>query len=203
MNSKAFFRNISDAQIIWLINNNSAYTIFFIVYNSSTFMLEKMVIIAAISDNNIIGKDGQIPWHISEDLKRFKKLTSGHSIIMGRRTFESIGRPLPKRENYVVSRSGLLEDGTPIAEKHPTIHVYKNIDEVLSNVDGKAYIIGGAGIYAATLPLANELELTRVRGNFAGDTYFPEFDLNEWVLTDEDKRDGYSFQSYKRKRGDE
>lgn len=127
----------------------------------------KLAIIAAIGKNRVIGKDGKIPWHISEDLKRFKRLTTGHAVLMGRRTWESLGKPLPNRRNVVLTSTPV-----PNTECYPTTNAAL---DALSNTE-KVFIIGGAHIYAAMLDKADELYLTFVDQGPEGDAYFPPFE---------------------------
>jgi len=132
-------------------------------------------IIAALADNNVIGKGNKLPWRIPEDLARFKALTLGHTLIMGRKTYASIGRPLPGRTTVVLTRS---KDFTA-----PGVVVAHDPAEALSLVTGPgAFVAGGADIYALFLPKVSKLFLTRVHGTFDGDTYFPPFDAVQWKL---------------------
>lgn len=133
-------------------------------------------IIVAVAENWVIGGNNQLLWHISEDLKRFKALTSGHSIIMGRKTFESIGRPLPNRKNIVVSRNAnLVIDGCVIVNSlNEALKITKDENEV--------FVVGGGELYFQALPLANKLYLTKVHKNFEGDTIFPTINFDEWEL---------------------
>lgn len=144
-------------------------------------------IIVAAAENGVIGRDNDMPWRLSTDLKRFKALTFGKPVIMGRRTWESIGRPLPGRPNIVVSRDAEFRaDGADIVS---------SLDEAFSHgrklartlgVD-EVCVIGGGKIYAQALPLVDQVHLTRVLANIEGDTYFPELDSKEWrVITSED-----------------
>ncbi len=131
-------------------------------------------IIVAIANNMAIGKDNDLIWHISEDLKRFKSITSGNTIIMGRKTYESIGRPLPKRRNIVISRNRDLSiEGA---------EVVNSLDEALrlTESENEVFIIGGGAIYKEAMPLADRLYLTRVDISPEADIFFPEIDYNEW-----------------------
>jgi dihydrofolate reductase len=126
-----------------------------------------MIAIAAMSRNRVIGVDGRIPWHISEDLKFFKRTTLGHIIVMGRKTYDSIGKPLPGRENWVVSREADIAG----------VRVLRSFDAISEPTDGRQlYIIGGAQLYAALLPRCTELLLTHINREVEGDTFFPEFE---------------------------
>lgn len=124
--------------------------------------------IAAMSLNRVIGDGNQIPWHLPEDFKWFKATTLGHVLVMGRKTFESIGRPLPGRETIVLSRAGW---------SHPGVRTVAGLDEVLSLAgDRQIFICGGAQIYAQALPLCSDLFLTLVKREVAGDAFFPAFE---------------------------
>jgi dihydrofolate reductase len=126
-----------------------------------------MIAIAAMSRNRVIGVEGRIPWHISEDLKFFKRTTLGHIIVMGRKTYDSLGKPLPGRENWVVSREAEI----------PSVRVLRSFEAVEEPSDGRRlYLIGGAQLYAAVLPRCSELLLTRVDREVEGDTFFPDFE---------------------------
>lgn len=134
-------------------------------------------IIVAISDNYVIGNQGQIPWYLSEDLKHFKQITTGHTVVMGRRTFESIGRVLPNRKNIMISSTfdNQVEGLTVVKSLQEAIDLCK--DETIM-------IIGGARLYQEALPLANTLHLTRIRTTVEGDTTFPHFDEYNFKLVD-------------------
>ncbi len=138
-------------------------------------------LITAVSENGVIGKDNRLPWRISSDLKRFKRLTMGHTLILGRKTFESIGKPLPGRDTVVITRS----EGW----HYPGVRVAHSIDEALhyASSDNYPYVGGGAQIYAMALPLAKQIHLTRVHTTIQGDVLFPEIDPEEWELTSEKK----------------
>lgn len=131
-------------------------------------------IIAAIAKNGIIGKDNDLPWDLKEDMKRFKKITLGKPVIMGRKTFESIGKPLPKRENIVLTRKKEL--------KFPGCKTFNSIEKVLQFVKDypEAMVIGGASIYKQFLPFAKKMYLTIIDKEFKGDTYFPTYNKNNW-----------------------
>ncbi len=126
-----------------------------------------MIAIAAMSRERVIGAEGKIPWHIPEDLKFFKRTTIGNIIVMGRKTFESLGKPLPGRENWVLSRTA----------GYPGVKVFRRPSEIVASGDGReVFVIGGAEIYSALLPLCREILLTHVNRSVAGDTWFPEFE---------------------------
>ena len=162
----------------------------------------KLSMIAALSTNNVIGRDNQVPWRLSTDLKRFKALTMGHHLIMGRKTYESVGRPLPGRINVVITRQ---PDYAP--EGVTVLHSLEEAIRVAEQAgDAEAFIAGGAEIYAQAMHRADRMYLTRVHAEVEGDTWFPDFDdVSEWRLTDsehfdaDDKNDfPFSFLTYDR-----
>ncbi len=124
-------------------------------------------LIVAMSQNRVIGREGQIPWHLSEDLKRFKQITMGHPVVMGRKTFESIGKPLPGRENIVLTRDPHFNP--------PGVTLIHAVDEIL-NMNGEIFVIGGAEIYKQFLPQSDKIYLTLIDDEFDGDAFFPEID---------------------------
>ncbi len=134
-------------------------------------------IIVAVAENNVIGNNNKLIWHISEDLKRFKKLTTGHPVIMGRKTYESLPfKPLPKRKNIVISsQKNLKFDGAVIVNS-----VNKALEECKK--EKEVFICGGAEIYKLFLPLADKLYITKVHKTFEGDTFFPEPDFSKWKI---------------------
>lgn len=159
----------------------------------------EIIIIAAVAEKNrVIGKDGKLPWHISEDLKRFKRLTLGNAVIMGRKTFESIvarlGKPLPERRNLVLTSSKTYPD-------FPEVEVFNSIEAAFAAAanDSKVFVIGGEKVFAKALELADRLELTIVAGDYDGDAFFPEYEhlLGErFQLVAKEKGEGYRFESY-------
>jgi len=131
--------------------------------------------VVAIGDNGAIGKDGKVPWRIPEDLKHFKNVTMGHAIIMGRKTWDEVGRPLPGRRNLVVSRQpGLALEG---AEVFPTLEA---AIAAARTTDPEPHVIGGSTIYDAAMPLATRIHLTEVHRDVEADTFFPPFDRSVW-----------------------
>lgn len=135
-------------------------------------------IIVAIAKNFVIGNEGQIPWHLSEDLKHFKEITTGHPVVMGRRTFESIGRVLPNRMNIMVSST--------FTKEVEGLTVVKSLAEAIALVGDKTLmVIGGARMYAEALPLASTLHLTTIDKEFVGDTKFPDFTKYPFKLHDD------------------
>jgi dihydrofolate reductase len=126
-----------------------------------------IALIVAMDRQRAIGKAGALPWHLPADLKHFKALTIGHSILMGRKTFDSIGKPLPGRKNLVLTRQRNWQ--------HPGVHAVTDIDAAIASCSGELWVIGGAEIYALALPLADRVELTEIDTTVAGaDTWFPE-----------------------------
>jgi len=160
-----------------------------------------LTIIAAAAENNALGKDNDLVWHLPDDFKRFKKLTTGHHIIMGRKTFESFPKPLPNRTHVVITRQQDYENENCI--------VVHNLKDALAfaREDEQAFIIGGGEIYKLSLPSVDKIELTRVHGEFEADAYFPNLDLNDWKLVNEefhekDEKHKYAFTylTYERKK---
>ena len=160
-------------------------------------------LIAAVASNGVIGRDGGLPWHLPADLKHFKRLTTGHTVLMGRRTWQSIleaiGRPLPQRRSIVLSR-----DPTYEAAGAETAN---DLDSALALTEHgeKIFIIGGHSLYASSLPRASTLELTRVHTDFDGDVTFPEVDWHDWRLewsedhpADERHAHAFTFERYVR-----
>lgn len=131
-------------------------------------------LIVAVSTNDVIGADGDLPWRLSDDLKRFKAVTMGKPVVMGRKTYESIGRPLPGRQNIVVTRQdSFMADGCDVVRSTAeAIAAARGADEIM--------VIGGSQIYAAFLPLAERIYLTRVHTEVEGDVFFPPLDNQEW-----------------------
>jgi len=157
-------------------------------------------IIAAVSDNNVIGRNNDLPWRLSSDLKRLKALTMGHHMIMGRRTWESVGKPLPGRVILVITHRQdiAMENVVPVPTVEKALELARGDDEV--------FIAGGANVYEQTLHFADRMYLTRVHAEVEGDTFFPEFDdVTEWKLVDSEHWEAdeknqypYSFLMYER-----
>jgi len=155
-------------------------------------------LIAALDKNRLIGSDNGMPWHLPADFKHFKEVTMGKPVVMGRKTFESIGRPLPGRQNIVISRKGFSADGIITVDSiDAALQLVKDIDEVM--------IIGGANIYDQLIEKADRLYLTHVDAECEGDAWFPEFDPTQWDITHEsfvkkDEKNNYNFNiiSYER-----
>lgn len=165
----------------------------------------KLSLLVAIAENGIIGRQGELPWHIAADLRRFKRLTMDHAIVMGRKTWESIGRPLPGRTSIVVTSRTDYDPGDR------KVLVASNLDEALKQArqadcdQNQIFIIGGAAIYAESLPRADRLYLTRVHANVEGDVSFPPIDWSQWELHEQSRHTAdplndydYSFEMYER-----
>ena len=158
-----------------------------------------LTLIAAVAKNGVIGKDNRLPWHLPADLRHFKALTTGHAVIMGRKTWESLPekfRPLPGRQNIVVTRNAAYAaSGATVAGSLP--------DAVAAAAGEEAFVIGGAELYQVALLLADRLQLTEIDAEFDGDTWFPARDLRQWrEVTRDMHRDetgpGYAFVRYDR-----
>jgi dihydrofolate reductase len=156
-----------------------------------------ITLIAAASENNALGKDNQLVWHLPNDFKRFKEITSGHYIIMGRKTFESFPKPLPNRTHIIITRQKNYKVENCIVVNS----IKEAIDASPKNED--IFIIGGAEIYNQSIDFADKIELTRVHANFEADAYFPEINTTNWKLTFEEKHKkdekhnfDFTFQTY-------
>lgn len=150
-------------------------------------------IIAALTPNHVLGKDNKLLWHIQEDLKNFKNITTGNTVIMGRKTFQSIGKPLPNRNNIVISSNLSLTTG---------ITICPNLSKALETAKSfhkETFIIGGASIYEQALPLADKLHLTHLKKEYDGDVYFPKFKNEEWGIEQEQEYPEFTFRIYRRK----
>ena len=154
----------------------------------------KISLIAAVADNGVIGDGKQMPWHLPRDLARFKRLTMGHHLVLGRKTFESIGKPLPGRKMIVLSRDASLT-------LPPEVRVLPSFEAAVELAQGASeeelFVAGGAQIYRYTLPLADRFYLTLVHGKPAGDVHFPAYDRSVWKLLErehypEDDRHRYA-----------
>lgn len=156
--------------------------------------------IVAISENNAIGKDNQLLWRLPADLKHFKEITTGHPVIMGRKTYESVGRPLPNRRNILITRNTALQiEG---------VEVVNTLEQALALCEGteEVFIVGGAEIYKMAMPVTDQIFLTVVKGVFDADTFFPVLDPEVWKETeavsfepDEKNAYGYTFSTLIRK----
>jgi dihydrofolate reductase len=153
-------------------------------------------LVAAVADNGVIGADGGIPWHIPGDFAHFRRVTTGHALVMGRATYDSIGRPLPGRPNIVITRAAdWSADGVEVA------HSLAEALTLAASYGGDVAVIGGAQVYAEALPLVDELVLTRVRVSPPGDTHFPPIEPGEWQETASGRRPRASRTSTTRSRG--
>jgi dihydrofolate reductase len=171
------------------------------IEEKKTSIVNGLTLIVAAGENDAIGKDNKLIWHLSDDLKRFKVLTSGHSIIMGRKTFETFPKPLPNRKHIVISRQQnyKVPDG---------VIVVNNLDDAIDAARGDAqpFVIGGGEIYKQAMPFASKIELTRVHESFDADTFFPKVNMSVWNEIDKtfhpkDAQHEYSFSfiTYERK----
>ncbi|OGS70936.1 MAG: diacylglycerol kinase [Flavobacteria bacterium RIFCSPLOWO2_12_FULL_35_11] len=159
-----------------------------------------VTIIAAIAENNALGKDNQLIWHLPGDLKRFKKTTLNHVVIMGRKTFESLGKPLPNRTNILITR-----DKNYKTEGCVVVNSLKEALETAAKEDENPFILGGAEIYKQALPFTDKLDVTFVHHQFDADVFFPEIDKTIWKETsredfkaDENNKYDYSFVTFER-----
>jgi len=160
-----------------------------------------IALIAAVADNGVIGRDGEMPWHHPEDLRHFRETTTGHPVILGRKTYERIverlGEPLPERTSVVLSTRSLdLPPGAVLANSVP--EALSLAAEALAPDSETVYVAGGATVYEATLPLADRLVLTELDVAHEGNTHFPEFDREEWAEVARDERPELAFVTYER-----
>lgn len=163
--------------------------------------MSKIILIAAAGENNSLGINGDLPWHLPDDFKRFKRLTSGHKIIMGRKTFETFPKPLPNREHIVVTRDKSYQPQFDCK-------LFHSIEEAIdyTSNDEEVFVIGGGEIYRQAMPIGTHIELTRIHAEFQADTYFPEINKSDWALVKEefhpkDEKHNYDFtyQTFERK----
>lgn len=159
-----------------------------------------IILIAAAAENNALGKDNQLLWHLPEDFKRFKQITSGNYIIMGRKTFESFPKPLPNRTHVIITRQKDY-----IAEGCIVVHSLEEAIEI-SPKEEEVFVIGGAEIYKQSIENADKIEITRVHSEFEADAFFPEFNTSNWNLVfsekhtkDEKHQYDYTFETYLKK----
>jgi len=155
----------------------------------------KLSLLAAVSENRVIGRAGELPWRLPDELAYVKRTTLGHTLVMGRKTYESIGRPLPGRTSIVITRNS---DYAP----HPDVVVVSDLDAALAAArergESEVFVFGGEAVYALALPRADRLYLTRVQAEVEGDAFFPELDESEWTLREEehhpaDERHAFAF----------
>lgn len=159
-------------------------------------------LIAAMAENRVIGRDGDLPWRLPRDMRRFQRLTTGHAVIMGRKTYDSVGKPLPNRRNLVVTHD--------LDYRSPGIRVFHSLDAALLAADaGEVFVAGGAEIYRLAFPRAVRLYLTVVHAVVEGDTFFPVFAMDDWrleedlrYLPDERHPFAHSFRLYMRRSTD-
>jgi dihydrofolate reductase len=163
----------------------------------------EIILIAAISENYVIGKENNLIWHLPKDLKRFKKITSGFPVIMGRKTFDSIGeKPLPKRQNIIISSQNVIHE-------NDSVFFVKNLEKAIEKAKTfgkeKVYIIGGGQLYKNAIDVVDRLDITKVHQNFSGNVFFPEINPEKWKLESEEKHYSdenhacaFSFCAYKR-----
>lgn len=158
--------------------------------------MKEINVIVAMTKSRVIGKDGKLPWHLSEDLKLFKAHTTGNIVIMGRKTFDSIGRALPNRRNIVVSKS-IRED-----EKVTGVEYFPDLEHAVAAAqdgEGRIFIIGGASIYHQMIEKADRLYISLVDGDFEGDTFFPEIKETVWKVVATEPHTGFTLNIYERK----
>ena len=155
---------------------------------------KRVVLVAAVADNGVIGKGGDIPWSLPADLKHFRETTTGNVVVMGRTTFDSIGHPLPYRTNIVLTRQSDWS-----AEHVFVAHGVPEAIERAQDFDGDIMVIGGGHVYDAALPHADVQILTEVHTKPDGDTYYPDFDRGEWTETRRETHDGYDFVWWERR----
>ena len=167
-----------------------------------------IAIVVAAAENGVIGRDGELPWRLSADLAHFKQLTMGHALIMGRKTYESIGRPLPGRLSVVLTRDHAWRS------EHPAVLTADSIESAIAAAAGaegwsagRVFVIGGGEVYRAVLPVVDHIHLTRVHTELEGDVVFPKIDLSEWSLRDRERHSAdndneysYSFELWERVR---
>ncbi|KAB1188239.1 MULTISPECIES: dihydrofolate reductase [Haloferax] len=163
----------------------------------------RFVLVAAVADNGVIGRDGDMPWHLPEDLAHFKETTMGHPVVMGRKTYESIARhldgPLPGRHSVVLTSRDLdLPEGAETAASIAEAVAASEAAAAEMGVE-TVYVVGGATVYEQFLDRASGMVLTEIADAFDGDTRFPDWDHDEWSETDRDSRDGFSFVVYERR----
>lgn len=150
-----------------------------------------------MTEDGVIGKDGELPWHYPEDMKHFRQKTIGNPVLMGRKTYESLPenyKPLPQRKNIVLTRDKIETDHE--------IHIANSLDEackIAKKHSNKIYIIGGKEVYKQTLDIVDKLIITEIHEEYKGDTYFPKWNKNNWKVTKREDKDDISFVEYKRK----
>lgn len=156
-------------------------------------MRESLALVAGMTRSGVIGKGNSLPWHISEDLKNFKKLTEGQTVVMGRNTYESIGQPLPGRKNVVISKEVIDIKGADVRASIP---------EALAKAKSygrKVFIIGGASVYAQTIDMVDVMYISYMKKEYEGDVYFPKFRESDWEQVSKKEFSKFTFVRYKRK----
>jgi dihydrofolate reductase len=160
-----------------------------------------VTIVAAIAANGVIGREGRLPWRLPADLRHFRRLTLGHVVVMGRRTYESIGHPLPGRTVVVVSRS-LTNLPRPADDSQPAaVYTADSVEAAVAlalEIDEQVFVVGGAQVYAAALDIADQMVLTLLDARPTGDTWFPEVDWTRWREAERQLSDGLAFVTYER-----
>lgn len=154
--------------------------------------MTQVTLIAAVGSNGVIGSDNDMPWHLPEDFAFFKRTTMGHAMVMGRKTFDSIGRALPGRRTIVITRQADW--------KHPDVETVHSLDDALGLAGpvGEVFVAGGGEIYAQAMPFAHRLLITEVDQEPAGDVRFPEIDPSQWHETAREEREGFTWVTYER-----
>lgn len=154
--------------------------------------MTRITLVAAVGPDRVIGRDGRLPWRLPEDLAHFKALTMGHPIVMGRRTYESIGRALPGRRTIVITRDPQW--------RHRDVEVAHSFAEALTlaGPGDEVFVVGGGEVYAESLPFAHRMVLTEVAAQTEGDTHFPQWDTGAWREVERQPRDGFDIVTYER-----
>ena len=156
-------------------------------------LTKDVAIIAGMTSKRVIGKGNDLPWHIGEDLKNFKEVTAGQTVIMGKSTLDSIGRPLPNRNNIVLSKDAVDIEGADVCTSIPEAL------EKAKSYGKKVFIIGGASVYTQTIDLVDTMHLSYIKKDYEGDVFFPEFNEAEWKCVKEKEFKDFLFVTYKRK----
>lgn len=154
--------------------------------------MTRVTLIAALARNGVIGRDGKMPWHLPEDLKHFKATTIGHPLVMGRKTYESIGRSLPGRRSIVITRDPQW--------RHAEVEVAHSFEEALTlaGVADEVFVVGGGEVYQSAMPFAQRMVLTEVDQTPEGDTYFPDYPHEQWREVSRDRHEGFDVVTYER-----
>lgn len=155
--------------------------------------IPKVAIIVAMTSERVIGSGDTLPWHLPEDLQLFKRLTMGHTIIMGRKTYQSIGRPLPGRHNIVLGQFQKAPPGIQVCSSFMAGLISA------AKIGHQVFVIGGENLYRKALPIASELHVSWVKDSVSGDVYFPEFALTDWIACEEMDRSAFHYIRYRRK----